>query len=257
MRMLLPLLLANTMEATPAADAGPLLRFGYSEACPHMCPEGERQGFTTDIVRSIYQRRGYRVQFVALPWARAAADALSGELDGVLSAGKAETPQLLFPRAEIATQQDCFIGRAGDPWQAGDLASFVGRRTIVFSGWVHEGAFREALGNERYRQQFMHFSIDARYPQRVTDMVKRHRADAFWMDINVYAWYRKTRPELMNDQLRNMGCVSAQPLYLALSPARPERARHLGDTFDAGMAELRASGELKQILSAYGLADWR
>ncbi len=41
-----------------------------------MCPDAEQKGFTTDIVRSIYERQGYRVTFVALPWARASAISL-------------------------------------------------------------------------------------------------------------------------------------------------------------------------------------
>lgn len=222
-----------------------------------MCPNDVNKGFTTDIAQRIYEKLGYRVEFYALPWARAAAQAFNGELNGVLSAGKDETPLLMFPEVEIAVQSDCFIGRENDAWVPADADSFVNRHTIVFKGWANENAYRKIMGDERYEELFDEFSIDEHYAQRVVNMVKLNRADAFWMDINVFNYYRNRYNDLFAEQFKSLGCVKFQKLYLALSPAYPELSKKLITEFDIGMDLLRKSGQLNGILQNYGLSDWR
>jgi polar amino acid transport system substrate-binding protein len=257
MRTLSLLFISCMISSLQAAEDKPLIKFGYAEACPHMCPNDNKKGFTTDIARSIFESLGYEVKFYALPWARAAAQALSGELNGVLSAGKDETPLLLFPEIEIALQSDCFIGRKNDEWMPTGADSFVNRHTIVFRGWANEIAYRKAMGDKLYEELFDEFSIDENYMQRVVNMVKLNRAQAFWMDINVFNYYRTRHVALFADQFKNLGCIKFQNLYLAFSPAYPELSEKLMSEFDTGMALLRKSGELNGILQNYGLSDWR
>jgi hypothetical protein len=89
--------------ANAKGDAKLNLVFGYTEACPHMCPEGKDKGFTTDITRQALETFEYHVNFKALPWARAVSNANSGVINGVISTGKVESPELIYPQMELAT----------------------------------------------------------------------------------------------------------------------------------------------------------
>ena len=237
-------------------DIKPLLQFGYTEACPHMCPSDKNKGFTTDIARAIFEHEGYQVKFVDLPWARAAANTLNGQLDGVLSAGKEETPDLLFPTMEIALQSDCFYGKKSDSWVAGKAETFLNRKTIIFNGWVNEKLFQKTLGLKSYNASFEPFSLDQHYTQRVLNMIKLDRANAFWMDINVFAYYKRNKQSDVAG-IKSLGCIKHQNLYLALSPKNKMLSAKLADQFDRGMKRLRSSSELDNILQKYGLNDWR
>ena len=242
--------------AIKAEDKKPPLRFGYTEACPHMCPYDEKKGFTTDIAKAIFEHAGHQVRFIDLPWARAAANTLNGDLDGVLSAGKEETPDLIFPTMEIAQQSDCFYGKSSDSWIAGNAKTFLSRKTIIFKGWVNEKLFQKELGLINYNASFEPFSIDQDYTQRVLDMVNLDRANAFWMDINVFAYYKRNNPNKVTG-IKNLGCIKHQNLYLALSPKNRKLSAKLSDQFDRGIKRLRSSMELNNILQKYGLNDWR
>lgn len=250
------LLLSLLLNMVQAQEGKQHLTFGFTEACPHMCPNSTDKGFTVDIAKAIYEKQGYQVKFMALPWARAAANTLEGYLDGVLSTGKKEAPGLLFPEIEIAVQSDCFFGRSSDSWIATDANSFRNRKTIVFKGWVNEEVYRATLGNETYNETFEEFSIDEHYNERVANMVLLGRADAFWMDINVFAYFTKNNPTLIENKIKNLGCVEHQNLYLALSPKNKKLSDKLARTFNEGMKELRSSGALTEILHKYGLKDW-
>lgn len=243
-------------EPAPQILAMPsVLRFGIAEACPHMCPDSLHKGFTHDITLAIFSQLGYQIEFVSLPWARAAVDALNGRLDGVLSAGQSEVPGMIFPSQELATQRDCFFGRSSDTWQPDDAQSFVGRRTIVFKGWVKEQSFLQTLGKEQYRVTFEELPIDEHYYTRVETMVLAGRAHAFWMDENVYDYIRRTTGRY-RDGVKNLGCIEFQKLYLALTPQKMTQSTRLAQEFDEGMIHLRESGELARILNVYGLQDW-
>ena len=54
-----------------------------------------------------------------------------------------------------------------------------------------------------------------------------------------------------------MADVATDPeaLYIACTPADP-RGKKYADMFSAGIAKLRASGELATILDKYNLSDW-
>jgi len=221
-----------------------------------MCPYNEDKGFTADIATAVYAQYGYQVELVALPWARVAADTLNGDLHGALSAGKEETPDLLFPDTEIALQSDCFYGSSTDKWVAGNADSFLNRKTIIFKGWGFDEKFKRQLGVENYNASFHEFSIDEFYTKRVASMINLKRADAFWMDVNVFAYSKRNNPSLIGDNIRNLGCINHQKLYLALSPKNPFLSAKLSKEFDQGMSTLRKSGELAEILKKYGLTDW-
>lgn len=256
MNTLINFLLVSSLTGHGPILGSPYLRFGYSEACPHMCPNEINKGFVTDIVRVIYESKGYKVTFVSLPWARATSYVLHGQLDGMLSASKLEVPQMVFPNLEVAMQNDCFIGRYSDAWQPSDLSSFIGRRTLVFKGWFHETNYINALGKEKYRKLFISIPLDPRYPSRAVRMIQRQRVDSFWMDENVYEYYQKNLPIMQKSKLKNLGCIAQQKLYLAISPADHGHAKILAQQFDQGMTEIRITGKLATILARYGLHDW-
>lgn len=50
--------------------------------------------------------------------------------------------------------------------------------------------------------------------------------------------------------------VKPEKACIAFSPALPQSEKY-AEILSAGIAELRKSGELKQILSKYGLEDWK
>ncbi|MTI42814.1 polar amino acid transport system substrate-binding protein [Roseibium hamelinense] len=57
------------------------------------------------------------------------------------------------------------------------------------------------------------------------------------------------------DKVRLVHTDDSGPIYIALSPAK-DHSKELAAQLDAGMAELRASGKLNEILGKYGLKDW-
>ena len=56
-------------------------------------------------------------------------------------------------------------------------------------------------------------------------------------------------------ELEVITASDAEPIYIGFSPAMPASATYNAQLED-GIAALRASGRLAEILSRYGVADW-
>lgn len=233
----------------------PLIKLGYADACPHMCVGGNKPGFTAEISQTIFKDYGYKVELVALPWARVVQNTNSGVLHGALSTGKGESPLLLYPEMELATQTDCFYGLKSDSWKPQGITSFKGRKSIIFRGWVFDIPYKKILGKD-YQRYFEELSIDKTYTDRAIELVERGRMDAFWSDATVYSYYLSKKQLKEHPTIKQLGCVHKQNLYLGFSPKHSKLAKTLMPLFDKGMKEIRKDGRLDMILKRYGLIDW-
>ena len=234
------------------------LTFGYSEACPHMCPNDENKGFTADITKEVLEKFGHKVKFVAQPWGRAVKNANEGKLTGIICTGKEESPLLVYPELEHGLQDDCFYGRKEDNWQPKGPFSFESRKTIIFKGWVYEKEYKEKFGLKKYFEIFREFSLDNNYIPRGLELVTQNRIDAFWNDATVYTYFiKQNNLEEKTKNIKQLGCIRQQKLYMGISPKFKKLAKKLTKQFDAGMKELRQSGGVEKIMAKYGLRDWR
>jgi polar amino acid transport system substrate-binding protein len=234
-----------------------VLTFGYTEACPLMCPNQKDKGFTTEITKTVLEKSGYTVKFESLPWSRAVDFANKGTLSGLICTGQEESPLLIYPKLEEGIQNDCFYGAYSDKWKPNDLTSFINRKTIIFKGWVYEQKYKDKLGEKIYFKTFKEFSLEGGYFKRAIKMVQRGRAHAFWSDENMFKYFLKQNQSIKEANIvKKLGCIKRQKLYLGMSPKFPKLAKKVNRDFDKGMREIRKSGELDKIMAKYGLTDW-
>ena len=234
------------------------LKLGVTEACPHMCPTNSNRGFTIDITQAVLEKYNYNIEFVNLPWGRAVTSTNNGNLNGLVCTGKQEAPLLLYPKMELGTQKDCFFGLANDDWYPQDIGSFKGRKTIIFPGWVLEESSKKELGQDSYDKAFKEFALNNDYINRSISMIEKGRANAFWNDPIVFSYFLEQNKQIKDKgNIKNLGCIKNQNLYVGFSPTDPGFAKKVKAQFDEGMMELRQSGELKVIMAKYGLEDWR
>jgi polar amino acid transport system substrate-binding protein len=233
------------------------LTISITESCPKMCEGKGKRGFVTDILDEVLTMKGYKVNFVAMPWARAVISATEGSIDGIISPAKKEAPDLIYPKVEIAKQAECFYGRIDDNWKPTDAKSFINRQTIVFRGWSFEEEFKKTLGREKYKKNFNEFSIDQRYIDRILKMVLSKKIDSFWVEPIVFDSFKKKNRKKVENKIKLQGCLLIQDLYVGLNPLNPKLSKKIANDFDDGIEKIRKSGRLKTILQQYDIEDWK
>jgi polar amino acid transport system substrate-binding protein len=100
---------ANTAEEiTLAADVW----------CPYNCQPGtEKPGYMIEIAQRVLGSAGYTVSYVAVPWARTIHGARNGHYDGIIAAGREETPDFVFPEASFGIARHTFFAQPNSSWQ--------------------------------------------------------------------------------------------------------------------------------------------
>ncbi|MGB4073973.1 substrate-binding periplasmic protein [Pseudomonas sp.] len=219
--------------------------------CPFSCTAGAQQeGFTVEIIRWIYARHGISVRLVNQNYSRALSEVRSGRYTATPSTLKAEAPDFSYPAQAISSNRFCFYTLAGSSWQYNGSASLTGQQVGIIQNYAYGPALDALIQAQPERFQ-AHTGNDLTL--RLIQQLQRKRLDSFIEEENLVSYTLLHNP---GHSLRQAGCEPGSLAYMAISPNHPRRAEY-AQMFDSGMQEIRRSGVLNQILSAYGLSDWQ
>lgn len=223
--------------------------------CPYNCQRGtESEGYIVDLAREIFEKAGIQVQYRVVAWERAIEDVRQGYSTGVIGVEKREADDLVFPDEEVGASTFAFYVRKGDPWYYKGLSSLDGKRVGLPVAYGLQPDMKEYFKRHWWSVKLQY--VRGPFPSRLN--VKKlvaNRIDIALDDINVI---RHTASVLkLEDEIRFAGAEEEfTKMYIAFSPAI-SNAKEYANILSQGIRELRQSGRLANILSKYGLRDWR
>jgi polar amino acid transport system substrate-binding protein len=216
-------------------------------------PHGGRPGFVIELARAIYTPHGITVDYQVLPWARAVKGVEDGQFDGAIAATREDVPDAVFPSEPLGNQTATLFVPAASAFQFHGVQSLNGVRF----GCVNDYSYSDEL--DAYIAANPGGSVNAlagdKPAVQAVVLLQRGRLDVFVEDASVFREaVREAGAEA--SAFRAAATLATKPLYIAFSPRRPTSAR-FAQLYDEGVARLRASGELQQLLAKYGMVDWR
>lgn len=242
------------------ANAG-TIRVSYDEWCPYACldeqsqaPRPDNPGYFATVLETIYGPLGHEVEFVIRPWERALEETRRGDLDAVLAPSRSEAPELVFPEEEIGMLGWCFYTRSDESWEYTGVSSLRERTLGVLVGnnfGEEVTAYVEAHRDDPMRVQEV-TGLD--FLEQNLRKLLAHRIDTM-LDEPATTDYLLFSREL-GGMVRKAGCLDSQKMFIAFSPENP-RSKEYAQVFSEGMRQLHSDGRLEDILTAYGLHDWR
>ncbi|NIB42561.1 transporter substrate-binding domain-containing protein [Pseudomaricurvus alkylphenolicus] len=222
--------------------------------CPFTCsPRSSRPGYITEVAKQILEPQGYRTSYRALPWVRAIREVKDGQADILLGSSRDEFPGGVYPPEPVGLVYDSFVVKADDPWRYSGVESLLSRRLGVPKGY-DIGLLNRYLA--AHPENGLVYIIDGEnVSKRGLMMLNAGRIDTY-LDVAEVVTYtaRKMRH---SEGFRFAGKVQNQMnIYLVVSPTRNDSAQ-LAELLARGIRNLRETGGLKEILSRYGMADWK
>ncbi|MEC5386475.1 transporter substrate-binding domain-containing protein [Uliginosibacterium sp. H3] len=218
--------------------------------CPYSCKAGSpREGYIVDVLRQILERHGHVLRYENENYARALQEARQGRYTLITTVYPEEAPGFSFTHEPIARASYCFYTRVGNPWRYTGPASLEHVRIGVIKGYSYGPQLNKLIQGKP--DSFDLQTGDA-LTSRLAAMVFMSRLDGFIEDDNVVRHLLATQPQI---QLKESGCFAQDFTYVAVSP-RFGNSRELAELIDKELRSLRKSGQLKEILSRYGLTDW-
>ncbi len=218
--------------------------------CPFSCKAGAPQeGFTVDIARAIFAPAGHKVRLVNANYSRALLDVRAGLYTATPSTFKEEAPDFVFPEQPISRNRYCVYVAPGSNWRLKGRASLVGMKIGVIRDYSYGTQWDEWI-----KVAPQHFDVHTgdRLTERLIRRLELARIDAFIEEENLVNYTLALNPKL---QVRAAHCEPPNYAYLALSPKHPKAAEY-ARLFSEGIVQLHKSGQLKTIMSAYGLTTW-
>ncbi|QCF26805.1 substrate-binding periplasmic protein [Hydrocarboniclastica marina] len=237
--LLLSLTLAQGASATVENDKSPI-KIALGERPPLASADLPDYGPLAQLIREAYRLEGQQVELAVLPWPRSMQLVRDGHWTGSgiwLKNPKRET-EFLFSQPVVEEHQ-VFFYRKNQPlaWmQLEDLSHLV---LGGLQGFSYGAAFDSALTDgsltmERERSDLQNF-----------EKLLRNRIDAYPQELRVGLWVLGTLPRHSQEQIAyHPRPYLEEPAYLIFGLDQ-EAAR---DSFDRGLAKLKASGRAKELL---------
>ncbi|CTQ51443.1 substrate-binding periplasmic protein [Jannaschia donghaensis] len=243
--------LAIAFHAVPVAADQVVLR--ADPYCPYNCePGSDSPGFMIEIAREALAMHGHTVVYENAPWARALEMARTGVIAGAVGALPEEAPDLLYG-IPIGSYSEAVALRIGETIDSETPSTYDGWRIGIIDGYEYYGpiaAYIEANAGDRTVVQ------SAGGDQPLDTNLRKLRARRIDMvaDAEAVLAYNLLQNGL-EDELTIVRMSDADAIYIGFSPANPASATYL-EHLEDGVATLRKSGRLAEILSRYGVADW-
>ncbi len=79
-------------------------------------PKAEMPGYAVEILKSVFEKQGYKIDYQVTPWTRSLQELESGKTNAVIGAAKEDAPNAVFPSEEIGRNQNSFYVKKGNSW---------------------------------------------------------------------------------------------------------------------------------------------
>ncbi len=251
-------ILAVALLIAPVAVRAETITIVADSWCPYNCePDAERTGFMIEIAKRAFAKHNITVEYSIAPWSRAIEDTRQHKHTAIVGAARDDAPDFVFPAIEQGQMRNMFYVKKGNPWRFTGMDSLQKISLGVIAGYSYNDAIDAYLAAHKNDLKFVQMiSGDHALDTNIKKLLL-NRIGAF-LDGEYVVQHRIAQQNL-TDQLEPAGVLPSSEsdnLYIAFSPKEP-KAKAYAAILTKETNAMRTSGELAEILSAYGIRDWK
>ena len=216
-------------------------------------PGSTPEGYMIEAARAIAKRNGHSIDYRLLDWDASIAQVTGGSIDCLVGATRDDAPKLVFPKQSWGKSSNVMFVMSENPWVFTGIPSLKGQRLAVISGYAY-GDTLDAYIKAAPKGSIVSIANNRNSLVLAIQQLVTKKASVLVEDSNVAL--AKFAQLDMADRFQAVGQVDdPADVFIACSPANA-KGRKYAAMFDAGLSQLRKSGELKAILARHGLKDW-
>jgi polar amino acid transport system substrate-binding protein len=216
----------------------------------------ENQGYVVDIVRAIFSKLGHEVKYRVMSRERAILYVKNGAADILITEEKQSQDGYIIAKQAIGLTNKSFYTSVNSGWRYSGISSLERVTLGIIDGEEYSELDDYIEKNKNSKIRIQSTSGDDGININMRKLAKQ-RISAIFENQYVVDYHRKTMG--LADEVIPAGEIKESAdnkLYLAFS-ANKENTKQYVKQFDAGIVELRKTGELAEILNKYGVEDWQ
>jgi len=216
-------------------------------------PASDKPGYVVELAKKIFQQQGYEIIYKTTSWSRAIFGTRNGDFDGIICTGKRETPDFVFPVIEQGIAEHTFYVLENNPWRYQGFDSLSNMTLGAIENYSYGIFYEEYIVPNSDSPDKIQLITGHNPLLRNLQKLKLGRINVLIEDQSVIKSF------LLNNEIdipiKAAGIAKKEKLYIAFSPSNEDSVK-FAEILSNGVKELRANGQLKNILSGYGLTDW-
>lgn len=237
------------------AQAAPPLRLASDDWCPYICVGADGRsitsGFLVDATARALELAGLSVEPQLMPLNRALALTLGGQIEGLYAPA---IDRRLVMSAPLIRSRACFYTRGVSTWRYQGLASLAQQQLGVIADYGYDDGPMDAY---LVREQRNHKLVEFNHGE---DAGMKNIRKLLYGRYDVVLEHETVMHRLLmqlgeKNFVRQSGCLEHYlPLVVGFSARLPE-ARELVRKLDAGVLQMKATGEYARLLQRYEISD--
>lgn len=217
-------------------------------------PGSDKPGFMIELAQTIFKTNGHEVDYQTLPWKRAIQQTREGLIDCVVGAYKEDVPDFIFPEEPWGLDQSFFYVQKNSNWVFKDISTLASTDSTIalIGGYAYSDEFDVFTKANPDKVQFI--NADNALDNNIKKVLAGRATSTLESKLVMLA---KLKDLGLTGQLKTAGALSEPiEMYIACSPNKGSSNAYV-EMIDKGTRELRANGKLAEILSKYGVDDWK
>lgn len=206
-----------------------------------------------EIAQRALGSAGHTITYVSVPWARAIYGVRHGHYDGIVAAGREETPDFVFPETSLGIARHTFFVKPDSSWKYSGIADLEQVTLGTIKDYSYGQLWVAYIRENRHDREKVQVATGEMPLVQNIEKLRKGRIDALIEDENVFR-YVCAQYGYAN-QFKNAGVAFEENLFIAFSP-NLSRAEKYAALLTREIRKMRENGELVEILERYSLEDW-
>jgi polar amino acid transport system substrate-binding protein len=223
--------------------------------CPFNCEPGAADpGVFIEIAEFAFGKKGHKIEYKTLSWARTVAEVESGNINAAVAAGDIDVKdhKLVVGKEKTGISSNCLFAKSDSKAKYSGTKDLKQFKKI---GAIQDYDYGEDVSAVFKANAGLADAVSGDDP--VGTNIKKLKADRVDAIIEDESVMKYTLKKLNETGVKEIGCEpKVINLYMAFSPKNPKSAEY-AKIMDEGVVELRKNGTLKKILAKYGVTNWK
>ncbi len=231
-----------------------VIKMRSDEWCPYACdPKSDRPGFMVEIAREVFSKKGFKIDYDVMNWARVVSDVKTGAYDAVVGASRADVKGFVIPQVPTGILTNYYWAPKNSKWTYKDVSSLDN----VTVGIINDYSYGDEVDDLVKKRHKSIKEVSGQDPLfRLIQMTETGRVVAFVENPVVLEYnMKKLGKDNSIFKIVSKNLANDPDLFIAFSPANP-KSREYAKILDDGVLEMKKNGKLKEILERYGLSSW-